>query len=143
MRAHSMSSPIPGGSQWPPLIAPNNVTDNAHRLPNLSCNANFLAIRPTEHAAFILAGALLSFPRRGKPEIEEVEMLELRMANYDPSVGAAVLHAYLSGETQIKVFGSELALDEFASKYRQILEAAGMNFTKRRGYCLIEKTVSS
>src|SRR5215472_17695403 len=32
MRAHSMSSPIfPGGSQWAPLIAPKNVTDNARR----------------------------------------------------------------------------------------------------------------
>src|SRR5215831_19541358 len=43
---------LPAGSQWPPLIAPNNVTDNARRahaecykLPNLSCSANFLAIR--------------------------------------------------------------------------------------------------
>jgi hypothetical protein len=75
--------------------------------------------------------------------MEEAEVLELRMANYDPSVGAAVLHAYLSGETQIRVFGNEPALDEFASKYRQILEGAGMIFTKRKGYCLIEKTVSS
>src|SRR5262249_44282446 len=43
---------LPAGSQWPPLIAPNNVTDNArrahaewHKLPKLSCSANFLAIR--------------------------------------------------------------------------------------------------
>src|SRR5262245_1054797 len=52
MRAHSMSSPIPAGPQRPPLIAANNVTDNArrahaewHKLPNLSCSPNFLAIR--------------------------------------------------------------------------------------------------
>src|SRR5215510_1438317 len=57
MRAHSMSSPIlPGGSQWAPLIAPNNIPDNArrahaewHKLPNLSCSANFLAIRVRNH----------------------------------------------------------------------------------------------
>src|SRR5499426_1293253 len=43
---------LPAGSQWPPLIAGNNVTDNArrayaewHRLPNFSCSANYLAIR--------------------------------------------------------------------------------------------------
>src|SRR5262245_60669582 len=97
---------LPAGSQCPPLIAPNNVMDNArrahaewHKLPNLSCSANFLAIRPAVRGTVV--GVLQ------KPGVHIPNLREFMRVRVEGSLGEVALDCH----RLIKRLGAKKLLD--------------------------------